>query len=281
MVDIYRSTKSDFKIDFIGIGAPKTASSWFYEALRASPNFNESFRKEVTYFSSPAKYKRGINWYEGQFNSNYHLLTGEFSVTYCYEPEKTAERIFKAYPDTTIILIVRDPKERSISHYRWLKQLNEIPADCTFSEAVALNPEIITCSNYEHVVESYLKFFSIHQILIIQQISINYKPLETVNEFFRHFGLSHGALNKIKKAKVGKTISPRSKYLESLRIKIYKKLLKHKLYRVTNFIKFTRLPDLYRNLNDSGSGSQLDIETYPYAYSKQIKFIRSLGIKII
>ena len=138
-----------------------------FEALRASPK-QRSFRKEITYFSSAVKYKRGIKWYEDQFNSNHHLLTGEFSVTYCYEPEKTAERIYKAYPSVTILLIVRDPKERSISHYRWLQQLNQVSTNCTFADAVALNPEIIACSDYKYIIESYLKYFSVHQILVIQ-----------------------------------------------------------------------------------------------------------------
>ena len=174
----------------------------------------------------------------------------EISVTYSYNPSQTAARISKDFPNANIVLFVRNPADRTKSHVRWLRQLQY--GDVVNTTAILdKHPEITSSNDYQGIVQSYLEHFTNKQILVIRYESIKNNGILTVKNFFDHFGLDHGNLSSIRKEKIGKTITPRFRFLESLRIKIYKRLTKTRNYKTIRFVKLTKMPELYRFLNDN------------------------------
>ena len=103
-------------VNFIGVGAQKSGTSWIYACLYEHPEICAPI-KEIHFFSRP-RYEKGIAWYEKQFDRcAVEKLRGEFSTSYLYTPEAAA-RIHAAYPDAKIIAVLRNPIDRAYSQYR-------------------------------------------------------------------------------------------------------------------------------------------------------------------
>ncbi len=51
---------NDFKIDFIGIGATKSGTTWIAQCLKEHPQICGSSIKEINFFNIPFRYKKGI-----------------------------------------------------------------------------------------------------------------------------------------------------------------------------------------------------------------------------
>ena len=103
--------------DFIIIGAPKCGTSSLYVYLQQHPRVLLSHKKEINFFNK--HFDRGIDWYLAHFpaiTDAENFITGEASTQYIFTQE--AERkIVDAFPDTKIIIMLRDPVERTISDY--------------------------------------------------------------------------------------------------------------------------------------------------------------------
>ena len=279
---------SDVVNFFIGVGAPKAGTTWFHSALEKSPLYVSSNRKEVTYFSSVKKFARGENWYNAQFDWDKakeigpNALVGEISVTYCYFPETTAERIHAYNPDSKIILFVRTPKARAISHFNWLKQLEILPAKMPMDKALKHNPEIIDANDYVYIAQAFLKYFSSDAILVIRHETISREPLKVVEDFFLWFGVNHGNIDGVRTSKIGKTINPRIRMLERLRIRFYKFLTRRRWFALINFLRSSGVNELYRSMNDAGRNEEEKIgDVHFQDYEEQIEALRALGIRVI
>jgi len=61
--------KDNFKIDFIGIGAMKAASTWIFEALKEHPEICVSSEKETNFFNNDYNYRKGLKWYKKFFRN--------------------------------------------------------------------------------------------------------------------------------------------------------------------------------------------------------------------
>ncbi len=103
-------------VDFIGVGAQKSGTSWAYACLYEHPEICAPV-KEIHFFSRP-RYEEGKEWYEGHFKKcEEGLLRGEFSTSYLYS-EESPERIHACYPNAKLIAILRNPIDRAYSQYR-------------------------------------------------------------------------------------------------------------------------------------------------------------------
>jgi hypothetical protein len=68
-------------INFIGIGAQKSGTSWAYTCLYDHPEVCAPI-KEIHFFSRP-RFSQGKEWYERHFGScGEGKLRGEFSTSY-------------------------------------------------------------------------------------------------------------------------------------------------------------------------------------------------------
>ena len=100
--------------DFIGIGAMKAGTTWLYQCLSEHPEIPLP-DKELNFFGDQDTWSMGFDWYEKQLESNKNV-TGEFSVFYLVHPY-VIPRIYNRYPATKLIVCLRNPIDRSFSHY--------------------------------------------------------------------------------------------------------------------------------------------------------------------
>ncbi|OAB61992.1 hypothetical protein AY599_10540 [Leptolyngbya valderiana BDU 20041] len=111
---------------FIAIGCQKGGTTSLFYYLEQHPQILLSVKKEIQFWS--LRYDRGLDWYLSHFPelpSDGSILTGEASPTYLDFPE-AAERLQKFFPDVRLILLLRNPTDRAISHYyHWRKKGRE------------------------------------------------------------------------------------------------------------------------------------------------------------
>ncbi len=105
----------EFNLNFVGIGAQRSATTWLAECLREHPEICLAHPKELEFFSGE-RFKFGLEWYKKHFHiKKQNKVLGEFTSTYIYVPQ-AAERIKQVSPDVKIITCLRNPIDRHISH---------------------------------------------------------------------------------------------------------------------------------------------------------------------
>ena len=120
--------------NFLGIGAPRCGTTWLHFLLS---NHNDVLmpkkRKELQFFNK--NYDKGYDWYLSFFekpnSQNVPSAIGEITPGYFFD-DKCPKRINQFGKVKKFILILRNPVDRTISHYRHhLRVSNE---NTTFNE---------------------------------------------------------------------------------------------------------------------------------------------------
>ncbi|MEM6327392.1 MAG: sulfotransferase domain-containing protein [Bacteroidota bacterium] len=112
--------------DFLLVGVQKGGTTSLYHALAQHPDVRGVGAKEVFYFDR--QFGRGERWYRCWFPTHGAMarartqapegvaLTGEASTTYFDHPSVPA-RVAALVPEAKILVVLRDPAERALSHY--------------------------------------------------------------------------------------------------------------------------------------------------------------------
>ena len=173
------------RVEVIGIGVQKAATSWLFRCLTQHPELRgsnlEGGDKELNFFNRYHEY--GYDWYENRFEVG-SWKNVEFSVLYFHD-RNVPERI-KAYnPDARLILCLRNPVERAISQYRHEIRHGRIDyKPGGFWDAVARNPAYVEQGLYAAHLERWLEHFDLGQILILDYDEIRRDPLQVLKSTF-------------------------------------------------------------------------------------------------
>jgi Sulfotransferase family len=183
---------------FFIIGAPKTGTTSFHHYLEQHPQIQMSSVKEPTFFApspEPGEESRSINRldrYERLFDPSVPVR-GEASTAYAEYPfrQGVPEKIKQAVPDARFIYLVRDPIERTLSHYNHFvasegerRSLRELLADLS-------DPRLpcICASLYALQLDLYLRHFSREQILVVDQAELLSDRRATLRAVFEFLGV--------------------------------------------------------------------------------------------
>jgi Sulfotransferase domain len=123
--------------DFLILGAQKAGTTALYAYLRWHPGITGPSWKEVSFFDR--HYGRGAAWYRGHFPAERsRRLIGEASPGYVFHP-LAPERVKATVPDAKLIVLLRDPVDRALSHYHHEVALGREPL--SFEDALDAEPE--------------------------------------------------------------------------------------------------------------------------------------------
>ena len=106
-----------------------------YRYLGAHPGVVPSVRKETEYFSR--RYPNGVLWYRSHFPLRRSGLTFEATPDYLFHP-KAAERAARTVPDARVVVLLRDPVERAVSHWKHMTRLGF--ETLSFADAIEAEP---------------------------------------------------------------------------------------------------------------------------------------------
>lgn len=238
----------NYKANLFIIGAAKSASSLLYTILSRHEEVNMSIIKEPNFFNTDYKiqnmssYKslvftdiekeiikensirprheaivRDENLYNKLFDFRpIYKYFGEASVNY-FVSKNAATNIYKYNPESKLILILRNPFDRMVSHYKMNIQVGQFKHH-DFKSELNINihtnqkdgnpfDSYLTHSLYYENLQKFYKLFSKDQILIIIQDDDFFKSkkvFKSLSKFLRIPDFNNLSMDKVNESKVNR-----------------------------------------------------------------------------
>lgn len=199
------------KPNFLISGVMKGGTTILYDFITLHPDVNKSKEKEIHYFT--LNYDKGDEWYSTHFLDN-GKCNIEASPTYFdLATSRIVPGIIKRFnPDAKIIVILRDPVERAISHFNHLVRVgkNEKIAklgierffNMPFSGAVkstteeeALLYQVLNFSCYALKLRIYKRVFG-EGLLVLSNENLRNNPYRTMNSVYEFLGVDESFSSK-------------------------------------------------------------------------------------
>ncbi len=185
--------------EFLIIGAGKCGTTSLNYYLGNHPQILLPNNKEINFFSK--NFSHGWEWYLSQFPSitdSVKFITGEASPSYFFMPH-VPERIYQLAPNIKLILLLRNPVDRSISAYYQNRKTGKVTP--TLEEVVMSeikNANNISNDKLSHAggivlqglyfwkLQRWMKIFPREQFLILRSEDFFDSPGKTMKKVF-HF----------------------------------------------------------------------------------------------
>jgi len=177
----------------------KTGTSWVHEYLVHHPSVCVPKTVKETYYFSD-NYHKGISWYAKQYDDfNTSIALGEVSPTYFDEAE-AATRIYEHSKDTKVVITIREPVSRFLSHFRHNVRAGIVPSDSNLEEVFKENRRMRGQSSYADNIKMWIKLFGADNTLVLFYEELEKNPQQFVNKVCRHLDIAElevpEALNK-------------------------------------------------------------------------------------
>jgi hypothetical protein len=235
-------------IDFIGIGAQKSGTSWAYTCLYEHPQVCIPV-KEIHFFSRPRYVTEGKEWYEAHFKKcTEGELKGEWSTSYLYSSE-SAERIHSCYPNVKLLAILRNPITRGYSQYRNAVRGGEIKESVSFNEYCVQEKSVWEQGLYGQQLERFLRFFPREQMLVLIYEDIKNDPVVFMRRIHEFLGIEADFIASMVNEAVNIARTPRMIWLDRAIHHISEFLRVHGLDRFVHMVRTSGITDMIRNVN--------------------------------
>ncbi|MBV1907225.1 MAG: sulfotransferase domain-containing protein [Pseudomonadales bacterium] len=196
--------------DFIIIGAQKAGTSSLFHYLGQHPEIIQSYQKEVHFFDGGLdpivdNYYKGEQWYRAHFPYKQKMKRGfktfEASPLYIYNP-LSPKRISQLTPKIKIILLLRNPSERAISHYfhetrigrEFLPVLEALQAEDKrlgpylrkqdYKNDIFIQKSYKRRGIYKEQIDRFLQYFSPEQMLVLSSEEFFSAPGSALKRIF-------------------------------------------------------------------------------------------------
>jgi hypothetical protein len=207
--------KSRVLPQFIIIGAMKSGTTSLFHYLSQHPQLVPSNPKETHYFDGGSvngvdEYQYGISWYLRHFPRKSQISdsqqTFEASPSYLFHP-LAAGRIHETIPDAKLIVLLRNPTARAISHYLHKKRtgIEKLPImEALQQEEIRLAPILATNDYfnrgmrhfsykarglYKIQLDRYFELFPREQLLILPSEGFFAEPLDVLQQIYDFIGV--------------------------------------------------------------------------------------------
>ena len=247
-------------MDFIGIGAQRSGTSWLYACLYEHPEICSPI-KELHFFSRERNWKFGVAWYREKFSKcDPHTLKGEYSTSYLYS-DVAAKRIHKHFPHAKIVASLRNPIDRAFSQYRNAIKAGEIEKETTFEEYIESEESVIDQGLYTEQVKRYLDRFHKDQMHFMIYEETKGDPAANIQKLYEFIGIKgdYSPVMLHKKVNTGRT--PRAVGLDRTMIRVAESMRHMGLDKLVWHIKRTGLPKLIRKANTEDDTRVMSEET--------------------
>jgi len=190
------------KPNFFIIGTPKSGTTSLFYHLDAHPEVFTPKIKEPHYFSHPevksTYYKTNIisneqNYLNLYKNVENEKAIGDLSTSYFFNYD-SAERIKEFNKDAKVIVVLRNPVERAISHYLMDFSLGYInlPLDEVLKnekDYKSFYNQYVNIGFYEKPLKKFIEVFGRANILIILSDNLFNKTEKTLENVFNFIGV--------------------------------------------------------------------------------------------
>jgi hypothetical protein len=174
--------------DFVGIGAQRSGSSWWYELVVSHPGVSvvPGTRKEVHFFDD--RWDGGftmedVQRYHAYFPRPDGRLVGEWTPRYMYDTW-TPLMLARAAPEAKLLAILRDPVTRYRSHLGFRLERFGRGANGSLAAADALSRGL-----YASQLQRVLRHFPREQLLVLQFERCLADPAAQLRRTYEFLGL--------------------------------------------------------------------------------------------
>lgn len=192
------------KVDFICIGAPKSATSTLFELIEGHPDIYVPPAKEVPFFNDDELFEKGWKWYmqtffkDAQKNQVIGTMTPQYMSGNGFNTsEKIADRIHRQLPKVKIIALLRHPIERSFSQHKMHNRYGYISDSFDDSVNSLLKKDLdkehreinhtnmfLFASEYGRILSHYYSLFPSENILVLYTDDFEKNPKDTLRTLF-------------------------------------------------------------------------------------------------
>jgi hypothetical protein len=197
---------ADRKPSLFLVGAMKAGTSYLRRLLNSHPEIFMCDPDEPSYFVEPRQLKAiwPDMWEQGFWRSEEHYLRlfdaageatilGEASTNYTKRPlvAGVPERIAAFRPDARIIYLLRDPVERTLSHYWHMVRYHA--EHRPVSEAIRRDGQLVATSHYAMQLGPFLDHFDRERVAVLTHETLAGAPVETMRGLFEWLGVDPAA----------------------------------------------------------------------------------------
>ena len=194
--------KADRKPSLFVIGAMKSGTTYLRKLLSAHPAIFMSEPDEPSYFVDPRQLKaiwpemweRGFWRSEEQYlrlfqSAGRATILGEASTNYTKLPSITgvAERIREFNPDARLIYLMRDPVERTLSHYWHMVRYHT--EHRPIAVAIRRDSQFVDVSHYAMQLGPFLERFGRDNVAVLTHETLIADPIGTMRSLYRWLGI--------------------------------------------------------------------------------------------
>jgi hypothetical protein len=170
--------------DVIGIGPPRTGSTWLHNALRDAVHLPAGV-KEPQFFST--FYDKGVDWYAHHFRyASGARVIAEFSPPYFFHRD-TPERIKAHIPNCKIVATMRNPVDRIYSVYKLFRHYGWVRRE-TFDQVLQSRHNFGGGNRYAAHLNTWFDTFGRENVLVTMYDELRDQPqayLNRVCDFMR------------------------------------------------------------------------------------------------
>jgi hypothetical protein len=169
---------------FVGVGASKSGTTSLARWLEQHPGVYVTPAKELRFFT--LHWDRGTDWYAGCFADAAGRPAGEFTPDYLNDAT-AVERIAQTLPDAQLLVCLREPVSRLLSHY-WHQRLRGSERR-PLLEAVAEHADYVSRGDYLPQLQRVGAHYSREQVHVVLFDDLRDTPDEAFASTCRFLGV--------------------------------------------------------------------------------------------
>jgi hypothetical protein len=248
--------------NFLGIGAPKAATTWLHRCLRQHPEVFAPEVKEINFFAYLDAIDHRLNEYAGYFRDAgpHHRAVGEFSTNYLAF-ERAPIRVKRHLPDCRFIVALRNPREQVVSHYWHLRRQQfhvggkrgyaRKPMPSLQTALVDHRAALVEPALYATHLERWLQHFERDRFHVILYDDVTRDPKRVLRELYEFLGVDpefQPPSLEQRDTATRRGVSPRSSTFEAAYRFVYQAANRHVYKRLKDTIGWSRADALKRRL---------------------------------
>lgn len=169
---------------FAGVG--KCGTSWLYSYLNMEPGLRLPVLKEPYILSADAADRKAL--IAAQYSEGQSPIL-DFSNTYYRMPE--TDKALSEFRSTKVVLTIREPAERALSHYRYIKSNGRTNADSFADYLRSGDPlRVVDASDYVPIIRRYEDLVGQQQLLILPLEVLRTAPSDYLGRLHNFLHLS-------------------------------------------------------------------------------------------
>lgn len=228
--------------DALIIGPMRSATTWIHRYLKSRDDVClPSDVKETFFFDR--RFEKGLSWYRRHFRdcqASKFRGTVEVGPSY-FHSEEAPVRIRDALGQIPLIVIYRDPIERSFSHFAHLRRYGF--TNLPLCEATEEFPEVLTASRYARQLERWVEHFGEGHINILRLQTLKDSPIQFAATLNQALSLPQQSVPEELKTPVNQSTVPESNVLAGVAWSIADMLRGWRLHKIVEWAKQVGVKD--------------------------------------